>query len=130
MGVDAFSIQGFATILNCKVMKVLFKYVGLPIEGCHKREAFWDGVVARIKSRLGRWKGRNLSMNGRICLIKSVLVYSVVLHVNVYVACCCNEKRLCVFKGTFCGDGVLKGGRLLRFLRKRFVSPETVVGLE
>ena len=73
MGVDAFSIQGFATILNCKVMKVPFKYLGPPIGGCHKREVFWDGVVGKIKSRLGRWKGRNLSMAGRIYLIKSFL---------------------------------------------------------
>jgi len=43
------------------------------IGGCYKRNVFWDGVVARIKSRLGRWKGRNLSMAGRICLIKSLL---------------------------------------------------------
>jgi len=54
VGVDAFSIQGFTTIPNCEVMKVPSKYLGLPIRDCHKREVFWDGVVARIKYRLGR----------------------------------------------------------------------------
>ena len=34
---------------------------------------FWDGVVDRIKSRLSTWKGRFISMAGRICLVKSVL---------------------------------------------------------
>jgi len=86
VGFDAFSIQNFATILNYKVMKVPFKYLGLPIGGCHKREAFWDGVVARIKSRLGRWKGRNLSMAGRICLIKSVI--SSILLFTCQCLCC------------------------------------------
>jgi len=60
--VDSFTIRGLVTILNCDVMKVPFKYLGLPVGGCHKREVFWDGVVDRNKSRLGRWKGRNLSM--------------------------------------------------------------------
>ena len=30
-------------------------------------------MVERLKSRLSRWKGRFLSMAGRICLIKLVL---------------------------------------------------------
>jgi len=54
-------------------MKVPFKYLGFPIGCCHKREVLWDGMLDRIKSRLGRWKGRNFSMAGRICLIKFVL---------------------------------------------------------
>jgi len=45
-------------------------YVG---RGCHKRQTFWVGVVDKLKSRLSRWKGKFLSMAGRICLIKSVL---------------------------------------------------------
>ena len=35
--------------------------------------AFWDGVVVRMKKRLSRWKGRFLSLAGRICLIKLAL---------------------------------------------------------
>jgi len=54
-------------------MNYPFKYLGLPVGGCHKKEAFWDGVVEKIKERLGRWKGRFISMAGRICLIKYVL---------------------------------------------------------
>jgi len=53
VGVDLFAIQGFTTILNCDVMKKPFKYLGMPI-GHHKREVFWDGVIERIKSRLGK----------------------------------------------------------------------------
>jgi len=73
VGVDAFTIRCFAKMLNCDVMKYLFKYLGMPVGGCHKKEAFWDGVVEKIKERLGRWKGRIISMAGRIFLIKSVL---------------------------------------------------------
>jgi len=41
--------------------------------GCHKRMTFWDEVVDRMKKRLSWWKGRLLSLTGRICLIKLVL---------------------------------------------------------
>lgn len=65
-------------------MKVPFKYLGLSVGGCHKREAFWDGVLDRISSRLGRWKGRILSMAGRILSYQvSSFVYSLVLYVDV-----------------------------------------------
>ena len=73
VGVKQISIQRFATILNCEVMTIPFVYLGLPIGGCHKKKEFWAGVIDRVKRRLSSWKGRLLSMAGRICLIKSVL---------------------------------------------------------
>ena len=60
LGVDKLVIQRFATILNCDVMNTPFKYLGMIVGGCHKRSAFWVGVLKRIKSKLGRWKGRFL----------------------------------------------------------------------
>ena len=54
VGVDTFTISCFAKMLNCEVMNYPFKYLGLPVGGCHKKEAFWDGVVEKIKERLGR----------------------------------------------------------------------------
>ncbi|XP_068474624.1 uncharacterized protein [Phaseolus vulgaris] len=88
VGVDSFVIQDFAVILKFDVMKVPFKYLGLPGGECHRRETFWDGVVDGIKSRLGRWKGTS-------------------------------------FEG-----GDQKGGRLLGFLGKKFMSLGKVAGLE
>jgi len=72
-GLDQCSLQRFAAILNCKVMVTPFVYLGLPVGGCHKCDVFWNGVLERVKGKLSRWKGRCLSMAGRICLIKSVL---------------------------------------------------------
>ena len=51
VGVDAYSIRCFAKMLNCDVMKTPFKYLGMPFGGYHKKEAFWDGVVERLKTR-------------------------------------------------------------------------------
>jgi hypothetical protein len=61
------------TLLNCKLGKVPFLYLGLPIGGNPRLLSFWDPVVNRIKSRLSAWQSRYLSFGGRLILLKSVL---------------------------------------------------------
>ena len=72
LGVDKFEIQHFVALLNCDMMNTPFKYLGLLMVGCHKRSCFWVGVIERMKSRLGRWKGRFLSLVEGVYLIKPV----------------------------------------------------------
>jgi len=84
VGVDHTVIQQFATILNCEVMKTPFKYLGLLVGGSHKRVSFWDGVLERVKNRLGRWKGRFLSLAERVYLIKSVLSSIPLFYLSMY----------------------------------------------
>jgi len=62
-----------ASMLNCKIGKLLFIYLGLPIGGNLKRVLFWEPVFNRIKSRLFGWRSRNLSLGGRLILLKSVM---------------------------------------------------------
>ncbi|XP_068483176.1 uncharacterized protein [Phaseolus vulgaris] len=57
-GLSQNSLLCFATILNCKVMRTPFTYLGLPVGGCHKRGDFWNGVVVRVQGKLSRWKGK------------------------------------------------------------------------
>jgi len=73
VGVEQTEILSFASVLNCEIMRTPFKYLGLPVGGCHKKGVFWDEVVNKIKRKLDRWKGRCISMAGRIRLIKFVL---------------------------------------------------------
>jgi len=61
------------SILNCKVGKALFLYLGLPIGGDPRRLAFWEPVLNTLKSRLRCWQSRFLSFGGRLVLLKSVL---------------------------------------------------------
>jgi len=44
-----------ASILNCKVGKVPFLYLGLSIGGDPRRLAFWNPVMNSIKSKLSGW---------------------------------------------------------------------------
>ena len=84
LGVDHTMIQQFAAILNCKVMKTPFKFLGLFVGGSHKRVAFWDSVPESVKSMLGRWKCRFLSLAGRVCLIELVLSFILFLYISMY----------------------------------------------
>jgi len=72
-GLDQVMLQRFASILNCETMVVPFIYLGMLVEGSHKRGDFWNGVIEKVQARLSRWKGRCLTMAERICLIKFVL---------------------------------------------------------
>ena len=84
VGVEQTEILSFVFVLNCEIMRTPFKYLGLPVGGCNKRGRFWDEVVNKIKRRLGKWKGRFISMAGRICLIKSVLSSISLLYLSLF----------------------------------------------
>jgi len=62
-----------ATALNCRVGRVPFLYLGLPVGGDTKRLSFWDPVVACIVNRLSVWNSRFLSFGGYLILVKCVL---------------------------------------------------------
>ncbi|MCI57190.1 RNA-directed DNA polymerase (Reverse transcriptase), partial [Trifolium medium] len=66
-------LRAAATPLHCKVEKMPFLYLGLPIGGDPRRLVFWDPVLTRIRNRLSGRKSRFLSFGGRLVLLKSVL---------------------------------------------------------
>ena len=69
---DSWLIEA-ASILNCKVGKIPFLYLGLSIGGDPRRLSFWEPVMNVVKSRLSGWQSRFLSFGGRLVLLKSVL---------------------------------------------------------
>lgn len=66
-------IMRLAGLLNCKVQRVPFIYLGLPVGGNPRRLGFWDPVVAKLRGRLTQWRQKTLSFGGRLTLIASVL---------------------------------------------------------
>jgi len=64
-----------ASVLSCKVGRVPFMYLGLPIGGDVRRLLFRKPILSRLKNRLSGWKNRFLSFGGRVVLLKSVLSY-------------------------------------------------------
>ncbi|XP_068483406.1 uncharacterized protein [Phaseolus vulgaris] len=67
-------------------MEVPFKYLGLEVGGNPRRKKFWEPVINKLKARLSVWKGRFLSMAGRICVIKSVLTAVPLYYLSLFRA--------------------------------------------
>ena len=58
------------SMLGCKVGKVPFSYLGLPVGGDLRHLMFWEPVLDRIKKRLSRWRSKFLSFGGFLVLLK------------------------------------------------------------
>jgi len=84
LGINQLMLQHFATILNCDVMVTPFVYSRYGGTGCHKRCAFWGGVIERLEARLCSWKGRFLSLARRICLIKFALSSIMLFYLSLF----------------------------------------------
>ncbi|GKV46774.1 hypothetical protein SLEP1_g53743 [Rubroshorea leprosula] len=85
VGVDQNWCAKMAYQLCCKEGKLPFRYLGIPIGGNHRRRAMWQPMVESVRKKLASWKGRYLSMGGRITLINSVLSSLPVFLMSVYV---------------------------------------------
>jgi hypothetical protein len=111
-----------ALALRCKVGKVPFLYLGLPIGGDPRRLGFWKPVLNRIKHRLSGWKNRFLSFGGRLILLKSVLTSLPVYALSFFKApsgtISSIESLLINF---FWGGGVRILGKPLGYLGNLFV---------
>lgn len=72
--------------LVCSVEQVPFKFLGIQIGINPRRIGSWKGVVEGFKKRMSSWRGRNLSIDGRITLINSILNYGPVYVMSFYKA--------------------------------------------
>ncbi|GKV16926.1 hypothetical protein SLEP1_g27494 [Rubroshorea leprosula] len=71
--------------LCCKEREIPFKYLGILISRNHRRVAMWQPMVESFLKKLATWKGRHLSLGGRITLINSVLSNLPVFLMSVYL---------------------------------------------
>ncbi|GKV47542.1 hypothetical protein SLEP1_g54439 [Rubroshorea leprosula] len=71
--------------LQCKEGELPFKYLGIPIGGNNRRKSMWQPMVQSVERKLDSWKGRYLSMGGRITLINSVLSSLPVFLMSTYL---------------------------------------------
>ena len=110
--VDQIEILRFATILNCEVMRTPLKYLGMLVRGVIRGGEFWDEVVNKIKSRLGRWKGRYILMVGRICLIKFVLSSIPLFYLSLFKVSSTVLKKIMCLQRTFLWGWRLEGRKI------------------
>ena len=66
-------ISWMASSFSCRGDTFLVKYLRLPMGANPFHLSTWKPIISYIRSRLAAWKGKMLSIAGRISLIKSVL---------------------------------------------------------
>lgn len=73
-----------ASSLLCKIGNIPFTYLGLPIGGNLSRLQAWDPIIDKISHKLASWKGKMLSIGGRITLIKSSLANLPLYYMSLF----------------------------------------------
>lgn len=61
------------SFLACGVEVYPFKFLGVMVSDSPRKIAMWKEVVRNVRKRLDKWKGRHLSIGGRVVLINSIL---------------------------------------------------------
>ena len=65
--------QAYSDLFGCKAGAYPFRYLRIPMHFRKLRNAEWNSVIERIEKKLSSWKGKHLSVGGRLVLINSVL---------------------------------------------------------
>jgi hypothetical protein len=78
-------LHGASNFLNCKIGKLPFIYLGLPVGANPRKESTWDPVIDVLQQRLYSWRNRFVSLGGRVILINSVLAAIPLYYVPLFL---------------------------------------------
>ena len=73
-----------ASILGCKLTTLPITYLGVPIHWTHLITEHWDALVDKVETKLQGWKGKLLSLGGRVTLLNSVISTIPLYWLSVY----------------------------------------------
>jgi hypothetical protein len=63
----------YAQLFGCHIGSYPFRYLGIPMHFRKLSNKDWEKIYERIEKKLSSWKGKYLSVGGRLVLINSVL---------------------------------------------------------
>jgi hypothetical protein len=107
----------YAELFGCGLGNFPISYLGIPIHYRRLTIAEWKHVEERLQKRLSSWKGKLLSLGGRLVLINSVLTNMVLYMVSFFQIPKGVLHRLDYFRSRFFwqGDSEKKKYRLTRW---------------
>ncbi|GKC26236.1 RNA-directed DNA polymerase, eukaryota [Tanacetum coccineum] len=73
IGTSQEEVDVAANVIGCNTFSSPFNYLGVKVGSSSSRSNFWDEVIAKLSSRLSKWKIKMLSIGGRFTLNKAVL---------------------------------------------------------
>ncbi|CAL5186225.1 unnamed protein product [Lathyrus oleraceus] len=104
--VEDFILESASSFLACKLEKIPFTFLGIPIGGNHRRRIFWSMMMAKLKKRLSGWRGKHLSLGGKVTLLNSVLNNVPIFLLSFFKAPkCVLEEIIKIQRNFLWGDG-------------------------
>lgn len=76
------TIQSLASFICCKLGKLRFVYLVLPIGAKARSKSLWDHVIVKFERKLALWKKQYVSLGGRITRIKACLSNLLVYYMS------------------------------------------------
>lgn len=73
VNVDTHFIQCASSFLHCYIGNLPFKSLGVQIGSSPRRLVIWMDLIDLVRNKLCSWKGKLLSLGGRVVLINAVL---------------------------------------------------------
>ncbi|GJY58003.1 RNA-directed DNA polymerase, eukaryota, reverse transcriptase zinc-binding domain protein [Tanacetum coccineum] len=110
IGVNKSVVESAANLIGCSILYSPFNYLGVKVGANMSRISSWDDVVAKVSSRLSKWKIKTLSIGGRLTLLKSVLTSIPLYHMSIYKVPMGVLKKLESIRRNFfnCTDGSVR----------------------
>ena len=71
-------------LASCAHGRFLIKYLGIQIHYRHLTIAEWKHVEERLEKQLSSWKGKLLSVGGRLILINSILTNMILYNISFF----------------------------------------------
>jgi hypothetical protein len=79
------SVADYAELFGCGQGQFSIRYLGIPIHYRRLTIAEWKLVEERLQKHLSSWKGKLLSLGGRLVLINSVLTNMVLYMISFFL---------------------------------------------
>lgn len=98
--------------LACGIGSFPFKFLGVMVEDSPRKLKMWKHVVRNVKSRLDKWKGRFISIGGRVVLINSFFNSIPLYTLSFYRAPKAVIKNLVAIQRKFLWGGVDRDTRI------------------
>ncbi|GJU81763.1 putative RNA-directed DNA polymerase, eukaryota, reverse transcriptase zinc-binding domain protein [Tanacetum coccineum] len=129
VGVSNTDINTFASTLCCQPSSFPCSYLGLPIGANMNKSSNWNAIIEKFQKRLTSWKAKNLSIGGRLTLIKSVLGSLGTYFFSLFKAPGVVIKYLEKLRRNFFWGGDMESNKMAWISWKKICSPSTCGGL-